>query len=309
MLKKTNRILLHLGILICIGSHSTAAAGQDKFKLKCDPFPEGTSEKHKVDKVCNVNGSIDTSLSAELRDAKKLQANLKNELCRAANNAIPKTITLSEILDLQLKAKAAHVPYGGTHGNTQSLPTDRSVLSNLEGTTFKEGDYVQFIGYLIDPHYSPKGESAKVESVNCHGYGHDFADIHINLSEKPLHIEDLENADKQQELCALGSAEVIPHYRPEILEKQHLDELQGKIVRVRGQLMFDAEHYPCHKEGHSSQWVVSSPARMSLWEIHPIYTIDVCNSKKKAECKPEKNSMWVDLAAWLEQNSPDEDAE
>jgi hypothetical protein len=45
-------------------------------------------------------------------------------------------------------------------------------------------------------------------------------------------------------------------------------------VRLKGQLFFDASHVPC-RPGKPV-----NPARSSVWEIHPIYSVDVCKRKK-----------------------------
>lgn len=52
---------------------------------------------------------------------------------------------------------------------------------------------------------------------------------------------------------------------------------------------FDASHKPCP----------DSPARFSLWEVHPIYAIDVCKKATLEECPADGASVWTPLDRWL----------
>ncbi len=60
-------------------------------------------------------------------------------------------------------------------------------------------------------------------------------------------------------------------------------------VRVTGQLMFDSSHTPCI----SGKAVKDDPARVSLWEVHPIYKFEVCG---QGNCT--SNTGWVPLEEW-----------
>jgi len=62
----------------------------------------------------------------------------------------------------------------------------------------------------------------------------------------------------------------------------------GLLVRVTGQRMFDSSHTPCINGSPAK----GDPARVSLWEVHPIYKFEVC---------PQGNCAggdWVPLEAW-----------
>jgi hypothetical protein len=55
-----------------------------------------------------------------------------------------------------------------------------------------------------------------------------------------------------------------------------------------GQWMFDSSHTPCV----NGSPIKGDPARISLWEVHPIYKFEVC---------PQGNCTsvgWVPLEAW-----------
>jgi hypothetical protein len=82
---------------------------------------------------------------------------------------------------------------------------------------------------------------------------------------------------------------VIPHLRPAAFERASLNALRDKkVVKVFGQLFFDASHHPC--EG--SRPGRGDPARASSWEIHPVYDIRVCRERALADCKGDDASLW-----------------
>jgi len=52
---------------------------------------------------------------------------------------------------------------------------------------------------------------------------------------------------------------------------------------------FDASHVPCAPDKEAN------PARLSLWEIHPVYAIDVCSETTIAACRIDDESLWTPL--------------
>jgi hypothetical protein len=68
-------------------------------------------------------------------------------------------------------------------------------------------------------------------------------------------------------------------------------------VRLAGQLFFDASHFPCNgDEPHPGE----SLKRASLWEIHPVYSIDVCSTRTRVDCPVGDEAAWVPLDEWLQ---------
>jgi hypothetical protein len=131
------------------------------------------------------------------------------------------------------------------------------------------------------------------ESVNCDSNRMNRSDIHIELVEQ---IGDIGNSRKRL------TAEISPHYRPIVWERfdthsltsphvvditdingakplrgqPGIKELIGQRVRIHGHLYFDDVHRPCFKS-----------CRLSTWEIHPVYSIDVRDRGK-----------WVTFHEW-----------
>lgn len=78
----------------------------------------------------------------------------------------------------------------------------------------------------------------------------------------------------------------------------NLSRLRGRPFRIRGQLLFDADHLPCRK----GKPVVSNPARISRWEIHPIYSGDVCAAIDPDRCRAGDGWLWTPLNEWVMRN-------
>jgi len=151
------------------------------------------------------------------------------------------------------------------------------------------------IGFLLDGHYSNVLDG---EEVNCSIAGEAMNDIHVAIAEA---------ADARA--CDSVTAEIIPHYRPEawlalatlngpnaatVLRNLRLD----RPLRFTGQLMFDASHMPCANGVPARE----APARVSSWEIHPVYQIDVCGSGTLSECAADA-AVWRPLDQWLKQQT------
>ena len=192
----------------------------------------------------------------------------------------------------------------------KGVPADRSVLSDLhtttEGDTIGEGSVVQFIGFLIKSKFSNVGSG---ETVNCNLPAREENDIHVNIvPDKPP----AEPTSKQLEDLEYQSvvAEVSPHFRPEQWEplgrlvKTTPNATAAKKIaamdlrrpmRFTGHLFFDGSHKPC-----TGTTPHGSSRRVSAWEIHPIYTIEVCINTSLSGCPRTDATKWQALHKWLE---------
>jgi hypothetical protein len=237
---------------------------QFEFAPSCTlPF-QSVASFHPIDfsdQSCGMSGD---SPSSSLR----LQNVVKNNFCAGTNF---RDVSLADFVALQQQADAR---VGG--GGPPKLPDDRGVLKNLSNG-MGEGSAVRFTGYLMDAHYA---DVASGESVNCHALGAEANDIHVNLAAKA------DEADR----CQSITAEISPHVRPGKWEVDNLERLaQDKVlVRIGGQLMYDASHRPC---GEGFRGV---PQRLSTWEIHPVYSIEECRNAQQGVCP---DGQWVPLAA------------
>ena len=93
------------------------------------------------------------------------------------------------------------------------------------------------------------------------------------------------------------SAEMSPHFRPDSWfrlagtgsVRKRETPLGSNAVRIRGPLFFDASHVPCTGAAEAN------PARVSIWEIHPVYAIDICSETTIAACRIDDESLWPPL--------------
>jgi len=202
--------------------------------------------------------------------AKQAQSKAKNNLCAATGTSQP--ITYQELLDLQAKASAEKV---------KGL-VDRSPLVKLG-----EGRYVEYVAFIEDAHYS---DVANGEAVNCNIPGDPTNDIHIVLVQHP-----------SDDPCSSTTAEMIPHYRPNSWTDKNLMAMKQHPVKLRGPLFYDDAHMPCTATSRPN------PKRASLWEIHPLYSIQVCRLLDLDQCRNSTNaSDWVALEDWSSDPNADQ---
>jgi len=202
--------------------------------------------------------------------AKQAQSRAKNNLCAAKGPSQP--ITYQELLDLQQQSNKQ---------NVKNLE-DRSPLTDMG-----EGRFVEYVAFIQDAHYS---DVAKGEAVNCNIPGNDTNDIHIVLVQNPT-----------DDPCSSTTAEMIPHFRPSSWTAPNLMAVKQHPVKVHGPLFYDDAHTPCTATSRPN------PKRASLWEIHPVYAMEVCRMLDLDQCRNSKNaSDWVSLDNWVSDPNADE---
>ena len=207
------------------------------------------------------------------------QNDAKNNFCATglpSTPGTPITTSLAEFVSLQNKAELIPgINFGNTHDHpltSKAGPVqDRSRLVALG-----EGNLVQLMGFVKTARQ--EGE----ESVNCGSKVPSqaaFHDIHVSIVLNPADSE-----------CSSVVVEMTPHHRPAEWTAGHVNQVAraGLLVRVTGHRMFDSSHTPCQ----NGSAISGDPARISLWEIHPIYKFEVC---PQGNCS---SGGWVPLEAW-----------
>lgn len=267
-----------LALALAVGAahqrHTTPTAGENAeigFAQSCtNPrFPVDTPAA--IDSTsCSISGNGGTET---------WQNEAKNNFCApgAAGNAdTPVSITIAELVALQNKAQQTP---GINFGNTRDHPlTSKTgpVQDRAPLVALGEGGLVQLEGYV------KIGRQEGAESVNCGAHVPDdpaYHDIHISI---------VPNSGDQE--CSGVVVEMTPHHRPAEWTADLVNEVSraGLVVRVTGQRMFDSSHTPCI----NGLPVKGDPARVSLWEIHPVYKFEVCS---QGNCT---NGGWLPLQAW-----------
>lgn len=273
------RIFLTCAISLALTAVSVAQAG---FSDKCaggTPLAFAAIEKkHPIDGVCGIQGTSGASATSHTQNL------VKNNFCATGT---PEPFTTQMLIDLQ---NNNHIASG-----TGKEPADRSQLHALG-----EGKLVRMKAFLIEAHHADLGSG---ESVNCNGAVEEQNDIHIAFGP----------ASSTKE-CASVSAEISPHFRPASWDQiGHFEtwnptsktysgnagmasRLQAHAYRVTGQLFFDSSHAPCPCN------VKCTPVRASVWEIHPVYSIEVC--KAGAACDENNDADWIAFDTWWNSLAP-----
>src|SRR5215469_16519540 len=201
--------------------------------------------------------------------AKQAESKSKNNFCATTNS--PEVVTHDQLDALQAKATSANLK--------KSIP-DRKVVEDMG-----EGKYVSYIAFVKDAHYS---DVTAGEAVNCNIAGNDTNDIHIVL---------VQDSGPNVDECTSTTAEMSPHFRPPSWTPENIMKASaGHPVRVQGHLLYDGSHTPC--TAHSRP----NPKRASLWEVHPVYSFDVCSQTTIAECQ-QSTAEWTPLEKLFESES------
>ncbi len=248
--------------------------------LQLKPF---THKPQRIDYLCGNTG-CHKSASNDQQNARK------NNFCAPVNQLMP--VTMKTFGDL-----------GNASNNEPTIPKgepppSRAKLANIitlsNGAKLGEGNTVTFVGYVLDARHSNVDKDEPLtkgngESVQCNLLGCAYNDIHITLAEDA----------KETAWCNTIVAEIIPHYRPPAWDLFDSPDYAGFFkthpIKVSGQLFFDGSHVACTsggKAGFNPFTKHNDFERLALWEIHPIYAIDVCKHTDKSQCSASDPSAW-----------------
>lgn len=178
-------------------------------------------------------------------------------------------------------------------GYPANRATSLKKQTTVQGKLIGEGTLVTLEAYVFSAHYSntkfnryPHNQLSSGEANNCKCNRVDWNDIHIALVQSA-------NVDNQ---CASVNAEISPHCRSVLWSKFHdgrISEIENVLpsllrhkviegksgsdqplkVRITGPLFYDASHKPCKFNNAGAVIERNSPARRTIWEIHPVYSI------------------------------------
>jgi hypothetical protein len=155
-------------------------------------------------------------------------------------------------------------------------PTERDKIKSIETAegTVGEGSRVRLVAFLSDGTPHPNTG----ESVNCNLRGEANNDIHIPVTET--------NNGSEFEAIVV---EIIPQGRPANLTSNEVETLRGKVLLIEGGLFYDNLHFA---NGDASNPMPGQPKRFSLWEIHPVTSVKVCQKATVSQCDPDRASDW-----------------
>jgi hypothetical protein len=270
---------------------ASASAQQLRFKTCPGPLPlqlkPFTNEPQRIDFLCGNTGCFKGAANDQ-------QNAMKNNFCAPVTSITP--VTLKTFAELgYASTNEPTIPKG-------EPPPSRAKLNDIitlgNGAKLGEGKTVTFVGYVLDARHSNVDKDEPLtkgngESVQCNLLGCAYNDIHITLAENP----------NEPALCNTIVAEIIPHYRPPSWDlfdsPDYTSFLKTHPVKISGQLFFDGSHVPCTngKAGFNpARDNAKDFERLALWEIHPIYAIEVCKFSEKSKCSVADRGAWFPFA-------------
>jgi hypothetical protein len=259
--------------------HLISATPGGSVSLATDVFQPGCSlpynaqpEHHTIDAQCPATGTTPSTMPAGQE-----QNQHKNDLCEDASAPTPVSIATFQKLQDAVEADGSfHFgsdPALNSNASRAVLVSLQTVDANGNPADLGEGKVVTLEAFVLHAKHDDVPLLNPVyhgESVNCKKDDTDFNDIHIALGEGTSDPE-----------CKSVTAEIIPHLRPATWDRFDNDPktspsvtglpVKGLKVRITGPLFFDASHKPRPCGSHGG----SGPVRMSDWEIHPVYKIEV----------------------------------
>ncbi len=169
-----------------------------------------------------------------------------------------------------------------------------------------EGNIYTVIAYLYfaeDTGNPGSGKSPNVETSNCKLTAPNTFDYHIGIGfDSALAAQALAKHPKEGDplFSQLQKNSVVTEMTPYPRTTRHpnwgidnVKALQGKQVKVIGQLMADNDHFNA-KDDCGFAGATTNCWRSTIWEIHPIVKIFVCNlSTGCNDSSPD--SAWTDL--------------
>jgi hypothetical protein len=260
---------------------SSLAQQNTKFRAGC-PLPDALVgiPRTAFDNTCGIKG-------ASTVPAKVAESKAKNNFCAATPSV---DITYDTLKELQ-GAVGLDDPKLGNRAKPTRPSHDYAVTDG----SFHEGQLVRFAAFVLLAKYSNTSRRANGsggENVNC------------NRPEKPpndLHIVLVPARNKVE--AESVTAEASPHFRPPEWTDDNLNHFHDHLFRFTGQLFLDTSHKACGPGSSKG----CTPKRISVWEVHPVYAIEICESTDASTCDPSGTAGWEPLEEFLGiGNEPDE---
>jgi hypothetical protein len=271
-------LLAALGFSASVGKSDAPILLAGDFTRPCDltksfapdcPVPWKNPVQHDIDRQCPNKGCSKAQSPDQLQNAQK------NSLC-VTGAAVE--IGFQTLVNLQKEIKTKidnnEIPDGRPPKSRATLASLPTVDKNGTAIKLGEGRLVKLEAFVLNAkHDDTKQLGFGGEGVNCYNDDPEWNDVHIVL---------VENASDAE--CDSVTAEIIPHFRSTNYDRFDCDPrtsgavngiqaVKGLHVVITGRLFYDGSHRICvNGQG--------SPARKSLWEIHPVFDIQVVSGNQ-----------------------------
>lgn len=266
--------------ILLLFAPSSPAQQNKKFQPGCT-LPGALAEipRTPFDDTCGIKGA--STVPAKIAESKA-----KNNFC-ATTPAVD--ITYDTLKELQ-RAVGTNDPELGNHSRPSRPSHDYAVTAE----NFHEGQLVRLTAFVHLAKYSNtkrKKDGSGGENVNCNRPGKPPNDLHIVLVPAQNKVE-----------AESVTAEVSPHFRPPEWTDDNLNHFHDHLFRFTGQLFLDTSHKACGPGSSKG----CTPKRISVWEVHPVYAIEICESTDASTCEPNGTDGWEPLEEFLAtENEPD----
>lgn len=201
-----------------------------------------------------------------------------------AADKTPVSLTVAEFATLQKNTDSDAVKH--------SHQRDQLTLVNIEAGSKKvsEGDRVSLSGYL-----NRVDNGAIVENVNCKvskKSTKDGRDVHINIGPEPNGNEFAGVVVELIPQLPVSDWSIDVARTNAMAALKRVKKAKLRVLAV-GSLTYDNEHRVNAVKTHS---IGGQPARVSLWEIHPVLDFYVCPTGVCDPTTPDKK--WQRLTDW-----------
>ncbi len=273
------------GVLFCLiaGALAQAQTGNDILPAGCTlPF-DAIATKPDPFVQCGHCGVVSKTAKGTVLQAKMLQSQAKNNFCAD-------TTQITVVDFAAMRAMGAQARQNGWE--TTNLPSRQPLhgFYSQNGKMIGEGDVVRMKAWIMEAHFS---DCTAGEEVNCQTPGFVNSDLHVPL------VDPSAGGQKQGE-CTSVTSEISPHFRPASWSSLDLQTPVNNVARITGQLFYDNAHKPCVSPTSPSA-PTGDPARSTLWEIHPVYQLEICTLADPSQCDVTSNDgkMWVAYDQWV----------
>jgi len=282
--------------LACSWLCAAALAQSDSFQLPSGcklPFDNIATKPDPFVK-CGNCGVVDKPKSGKVPDPKPkaLQSEAKNNLCADTSQ-----VTTVDFATLQ--AMGATAKSNGWETTDLESRKPLHSFNEVNGSKIGEGDVVRLKAWILAAHVSDCSSTEMGEQVNCSIQGFADNDLHIPLLDPA--------GNRTQDECTSITAEIIPHFRPAAWANLDMKTPVKNVVRLTGQLFYDNAHRPCNAPlvHTSAANKLLAPFRSTIWEIHPVYQLEVCTKTDPAACDVNSSdtTLWVAYDKWIAQAS------
>jgi hypothetical protein len=274
-----NRLVIRVTRVFLAGLLIVPMQGQNFTLPQGCKLPPALAKTDPFSKCANVGAAVP---GKTLTQQKKDEDTAKNTFC--ADMSSPVAVDFSILQQMQAPAAGKNILQ-----NRDAL----KAFFPVGGKNIGEGTVVRLMAFVKGAHISDCGQGESGEDVNCSQLGIASNDFHIPL------LDPTKPNPTQQAECTSLTAEMSPHFRPAGWNSIDSQTPTMNPVRVTGPLFYDDSHKPCTMVG--GQLKGEAPQRISVWEIHPVYSFEVCARTNPSQCQVDSTSttMWTPYETWV----------